>query len=237
MTVATAVDRVWTRPGKHTVTVDGDESPRRDVRRPRAGSHASRSRGREDRAAAREPHPGPRLRDAEPLLAQRGRTKRQAAGRLLARRFRPTVSIRILRDGRWVASPHAASYEAGAHRFEWNGVRAVGRLRDGSYAAVVEVSDVAVGAVSVAVPFTSDTTAPRVRLLPGPRSPRRGQRARDPLPHDRRCSEGARGEESAASFASRGAERHRRVRVVARDAAGNTSRPVVRLRDSSLLGE
>ncbi len=146
------------------------------------------------------------------------------------------VSIRILRDGRWVASPHTASYEAGAHAFAWNGTRAAGPLRDGSYAAVVEVSDVAVGSVSAAVPFASDTIAPRVRLLPT-----RGVRVAVSEPAMLYLTiDGARREREvkrAGTVRIPWSGAARRVRVVARDAAGNTSRPAVRVRSSALTGE
>ena len=146
------------------------------------------------------------------------------------------VSIRVLRDGRWVASPHAASYEAGAYSFEWNGARNAGSLRDGSHTAVVEVTDVVVGALSVAVPFTSDTIAPRVRLLPT-----RGIRmaVSEPailyLPIDGARREREVKRAGVVRIPWNGAAR--RVRVVARDTAGNTSQPAVRVRGSALPGE
>ena len=46
------------------------------------------------------------------------------------------VQVTILREGRWVATPVAASYAAGAHTFVWDGRRAAGSLRDGSYEAL-----------------------------------------------------------------------------------------------------
>ena len=163
-----------------------------------------------------------------------GRNDRLAVGFSLT--VAADVSIRILRDGRWVASPHAASYEAGAYSFEWNGARAAGPLRDGSYSAVVEVTDVVVGALSAAVAFTSDTTAPRVRLLPT-----RGIRVSVSEPAVLYLTiDGARREREVkragiVRIPWNGAAR--RVRVVARDAAGNTSPPVVRVRGSALPGE
>ncbi len=235
VTVATAVDRVWTRPGKHTVTVDGDSllDGTYDVlvrARTPAGLEVQRSAPvRVSRTLG--------LVSVTPNLFSPNRDGRNDSLQVGFSLTVPAeVSIRIFRDGRWVASPHAASYEAGAHRFEWNGVRASGQLRDGSYEAVVEVSDVAVGAVSVAVPFTSDTTAPRVRLLSD-----RGIRIAVSEPATLYLTiDGARREREVkrggvVRIPWSGAAR--RVRVVARDAAGNTSRPVVRIRDSSLLGE
>ncbi len=164
-TIATVVDRMWTRAGKHTFTVDGTAFP--------DGAYNVLVRAR-TRA-------GLEVEKIVPLLVSRtlglvsitpsllspngdGRNDRLEIAFSLT--VAADVSIRIFRDGRWVASPHAASYEAGAHVFEWNGTRAAGRLRDGSYTAAVDAADALVGRVSAVVPFASDTVAPRVRLLP-----------------------------------------------------------------------
>ena len=78
-----------------------------------------------------------------------------------------TVDVRIEREGRWVASPVLdASFGVGEQRISWDGKRGAGRLHDGAYEAVVEVTDL-VGTVRFGVPFVSDTTAPRVRIVPG----------------------------------------------------------------------
>ena len=146
------------------------------------------------------------------------------------------VTIRIVRDGRWVASPQAASYQPGAHTFEWNGVRAAGPLRDGTYTAVVNATDAVVGLVSVEVPFVSDTTAPRVRILPA-----RGIRVEVSEPAVLFLKiDGARRERDVMRA---GVVRipwegvARRIRVIARDAAGNTSKPVIRARGTLRAGE
>ena len=235
MTVATAVDRVWTRPGKHEVTVDGENL----------------LDGTYDLLVRARTPAGLEVEKTTPLRVSRtlglvsvtptlfspnrdGRNDRLQVGFSLT--APAEVSVRIFRDRRWVASPHAADYDAGMHSFEWNGVRGSGLLRDGSYEAVVEVSDVAVGTISVAVPFTSDTTAPRVRLLST-----RGIRIAVSEPATLYLTiDGARREREVkrggvVRIPWSGAAR--RVRVVARDAAGNTSKPVVRVRDPSLLGE
>jgi hypothetical protein len=79
------------------------------------------------------------------------------------------VTVRILRDGRWVATPMISqALAAGEQRVVWDGTRSDGSLRDGTYTASVEVTD-AVGTVSFGVPFASDTAAPVLKMLPGPR--------------------------------------------------------------------
>ena len=75
------------------------------------------------------------------------------------------VTVRIAREGRWVATPlAAASLQAGSQSVTWDGTRSDGRLRDGSYDAIVEVAT-ETGVVSFAVPFTSDTVAPLARIV------------------------------------------------------------------------
>jgi len=75
------------------------------------------------------------------------------------------VRVRILQEGRWVASPLLTSLPQGTHRVTWDGVGRTRTLRDGSYEAVVEAIDL-VGTISYAVPFTVDTTAPEVSFVP-----------------------------------------------------------------------
>ncbi|MGI8479844.1 MAG: N-acetylmuramoyl-L-alanine amidase [Gaiellaceae bacterium] len=229
--VATVVDRMWTKAGKHTVDVDGTVLP--------DGAYSVLVR-------ARTPA-GVEVEKVAPLLVSRtlglvsvtpslfspnedGRNDRLEIAFSLA--LAADVSVRIVRDGSWVASPHAASYEAGAHLFEWNGTRAAGRLRDGSYSAVVAATDALVGRVSVVVPFVSDTLSPRVRLLPT-----RGIRVAVSEPAVLYLTiDGARRERKvkrAGVVRIRWQGAARRVRVVARDDAGNTSASLVRVRRTS----
>ena len=85
------------------------------------------------------------------------------------------------------------------------------------------------GVISYGVPFVSDTVAPRVRILPGKAAARRGERARAAHVRDRRPGAATRGREGGdvrIPWAGPAAK----VRVVAWDAAGNASGPVVRVR-------
>jgi hypothetical protein len=138
------------------------------------------------------------------------------------------VRIRIEREGRWVASPLLASYPVGTQRFVWDGMRPAGLIRDGEYTAVVEATG-GVGPISFGVPFLADSTAPRVRILPG-----RGVRVEVSEPAmltlvvDGRSLK--REVRRAGVTRIPGGGSARRVRVVAWDAAGNSSAPVVRIR-------
>ena len=164
--VASVLDRVWTRAGKHTVTVDGAALP--------DGSYSIAVRGHTPA--------GSEVVESVPLVVSRTlglvsvdppAFSPNADGRsdvlevAFALSTPATVDVRIERDGRWVASPvFAASLGIGEHRMSWDGTRSDGRLRDGAYQAVVQVTDL-VGTVRFGVAFASDTTGPRVRIVPG----------------------------------------------------------------------
>jgi hypothetical protein len=231
VTVATPVDRVWTSAGEHTVTIDGATLP--------DGLYAVV-------VTARTPA-GVEAQATTPLAVSRTLGLVSATPALFSpnedsRNDRLTVSfalsvpsavgIRVVRDGRWVASPHTATYTPGSHTFEWNGMRTTGRIKDGDYSLIVEASDALVGAVSVAVPFSVDSSAPRVRFLPA-----RGIRLEVSEPGRLWLRvDGARVEREVRKA---GVVRvpwdgvANRVRVVAEDAAGNRSKPVLRVATDS----
>ncbi|MEX2613902.1 MAG: N-acetylmuramoyl-L-alanine amidase, partial [Gaiellaceae bacterium] len=145
--VATIVDRVWTHAGRHSVAVDGTAFPDGIYRlvltaRTAAGVQVqkvlpltvSRTLG---------------LVSVAPALFSPNRDGRNDS---LEVSFSLTaaagVSVRIVRDERWVATPLFASYLSGPQRFVWDGTRASGPLRDGTYSAVVEATDAVVGTTS-----------------------------------------------------------------------------------------
>ena len=137
------------------------------------------------------------------------------------------VRIRIERDGRWVASPLTASFLPGSQRFVWDGVRAAGPLRDGAYEAIVEADD-GVSSISYGVSFSSDTVPPRVRILPGEKL--RIEVSEPSVLTLRIDGRALRREVKRAGVARipwNGAAAS--VRVVAWDAAGNSSSPAVRV--------
>ena len=75
-----------------------------------------------------------------------------------------TLTVRILRDGHWVATPLRGSFETGSQVVSWDGAKRVGRARDGDYVVSVEASD-AVGTSRVELPFALDRSAPAVRVV------------------------------------------------------------------------
>ena len=76
------------------------------------------------------------------------------------------VRVRVLRDGKWVATAFAGTMPSGQRLIRWDGSKRVGRLLDGSYAVVVEATD-GIGTQAIEVPFLADTKRPVVRFLPG----------------------------------------------------------------------
>ncbi len=74
------------------------------------------------------------------------------------------VRLRILRNGKWVATPFAGPLEPGVQRVQWDGTKRVGRLLDGTYEAVVEATDPIATSIA-SLPFSADTRQPRLRIV------------------------------------------------------------------------
>ena len=144
--------------------------------------------------------------------------------------------VRIVRgDGRVLATPMpTASLPAGPQRVVWDGTTSTGSVvPDGTYQAVVDVTD-AVGTVSYGVSFSSDTTAPVVRVLSG--NPLRvsvSEPAALTLVVDGVTVRQA--VKQAGVVRIQWPKPARRVRVVATDSAGNVSVPVVWVAAKGLL--
>lgn len=134
------------------------------------------------------------------------------------------VRLRVLKDGKWVATPFSGPLGKGARSVEWDGTKRVGKVVDGSYEAVVEATD-AFATATIAVPFAADTRQPKVRILnrfplrlwvsePSLVTLRFGTRS---LVHDA---------VTAGNVRVPNAPRQGLVRAVAWDSAGNSSTPV-----------
>ncbi len=136
------------------------------------------------------------------------------------------VRLRVLRAGKWIATPLSGPLAAGRQTISWDGAKRVGKLRDGDYEAVLEATD-AIGTATIALPFASDTTAPKVRILR--RAPLRVS-VSEPVKLTIRSSSGSlvRDVAKAGILTIPGAARTGLVRIVGWDAAGNRSVPVSR---------
>jgi FlgD Ig-like domain len=223
--LATVVDRVWQSAGKHTVSVDGTALA--------DGVYSVTVRARTTSSAE--------VVQTVPLVVSRtlglvsaspavfspngdGRNDQLEVGFVLT--VPATVTVRIVRDGRWVASPVlGGSFPMGEQRVAWDGTRSEGRLRDGTYEAVVEVTD-AMGTVTYGVPFVTDTTAPNVRIV-------RSSKLRLVVSEAATVAVTIGARTFVRQLTRPGTvvvglpRRGARVRVVATDAAGNASQPAV----------
>jgi hypothetical protein len=134
------------------------------------------------------------------------------------------VTVRVLKDGSWIATLFEGAFGAGPQVITWDGRKRIGRLLDGNYEAELSISGFA-----QRVPFRSDSTRPRLRVL-------RLRPARlwvsEPTEivltvdgNRRRLRR-----ERAGAFAVPGRRPRRVLRAVARDAAGNTSKELVEKR-------
>jgi hypothetical protein len=224
---ATVVDRVFMRAGTHTATIAGDalaDGPYNVVVTARTAAGVSIQKViplNVDRTLG--------LVAVRPLaFSPNGDGRKDRLTLTFALTAPADVRVRVEREGRWVASPLTTSLVPGLQRLVWSGVRATGPIRDGEYRAVVEAAS-GVGTSAYGVPFVSDTVAPRVRILPG-----KGLRV-------------VVSEPATLTFVIDGSALRRQVtragpvripwsgpaasvRVVAWDAAGNASGPVLRVR-------
>src|SRR6186997_690628 len=75
------------------------------------------------------------------------------------------LTVRILRDSRWVATPFAGAVEAGTQRVTWDGRKRLGKAQDGGYTVSVEAVDAAGGTAKVELPFLLDATPPLVTVV------------------------------------------------------------------------
>ena len=133
------------------------------------------------------------------------------------------VKVRILRNGKWVATPFAGPLAAGARKIDWDGSKRIGRLIDGPYEAVVEATD-AVATSVVSLPFAADSRQPKLRIVQ--RSPLRIW-VSEPSQLTLRFGVRRLVYDAQAAGTSRipSAPRLGLVRVVAWDSAGNRSIP------------
>ncbi len=132
-----------------------------------------------------------------------------------------TLTVRILRDRKWVATPFTGAVDGGTQSVTWDGSKRIGKALDGPYVASIEVVD-AVGTATVELPFSLDATAPVVRVVSAV-PPRLWVSEAATL--EVRVNGARRVMRTTGSGAVRipRIERLRTLVVVARDAAGNAS--------------
>ena len=75
-----------------------------------------------------------------------------------------TIKVRILRQGKWVATPFQGPLPIGINQIAWNGTKRIGALLDGGYDVEVHAID-QVGVSTMQLPFLADTRAPTLRIV------------------------------------------------------------------------
>jgi hypothetical protein len=134
------------------------------------------------------------------------------------------VNVRVLKDGRWIATISEGPLLPGPQVVAWDGRKRIGRLLDGSYEA-----ELSIAGFTQRVAFRSDTTRPRLRLLRfRPARMWVSEPAEVFLTVDGNRRRIRR--ERAGAFVVPGRGPRRALRVTARDEAGNASKPLVRRR-------
>ena len=137
------------------------------------------------------------------------------------------MRLRILKEGKWVATLVGGPLEPGPQTVEWDGAKRFGRLLDGAYDAVLEVDrrggdrlgHAAVRLGHAAAGRAGDAAVPAADL---------GERARPPDDSRRQPEPRLRDAKAAGVAAIPNAPRKGSIRAVAWDAAGNVSLPAIR---------
>ncbi len=75
-----------------------------------------------------------------------------------------TLTVRILRDGKWVATPFSAPVAAGEQVVTWDGTKRLGKAADGTYSVSVEAVGER-GTAGVELPLLFDAHAPVVSVV------------------------------------------------------------------------
>lgn len=219
--VAVLAQPAWRRAGEHTLSFDGLGLPDgvyevRLLARATGGREAARS----VTVSISRTLGGAELRNAVVTPNGDGRSDRLGVRVLLT--APATVRVRVLREGKWVATPFSGLLAAGRRYVEWNALRPTGPIREGSYTAVVEATD-AIATARVTLPFVADWTPPRISVVStDPPRIRVSEPARlvVRLNGIRRTLDVV----EAGVVTLPGAARIRSLVVLARDASGNVSR-------------
>jgi hypothetical protein len=136
------------------------------------------------------------------------------------------VHVRVVRGRRWVATvAKATRLEGGAQAIPWDGRKPSGRIGDGDYEVEVTAID-ELGVVSQRAPFAVDTTPPALRLVSlRPLRVRVWEPVRLTIQLNGLWRTIDRSRPGLVPIPSSGTVRT--LRVVARDAVGNASAPLI----------
>jgi flagellar hook assembly protein FlgD len=162
-TLAELESRRWRRAGQRTVTWDGGGLPD-GAYVVRVAAQATGGRTAETEIPVVITRAIGRVTLSTPSLTPNGDGLGDTVSIVVPLSVPATLSVRILRDGKWVATPFASAVGAGEHVASWDGTKRLGKAGDGTYTISVEAVD-AVGTASVVLPLLVDATAPSVQVV------------------------------------------------------------------------
>jgi flagellar hook assembly protein FlgD len=162
-TVAALESRRWRRAGQRSVLFDGGGLP--------DGAYVVRvsAQATGGRTAVVELPLGitraiGRVTLSAPALTPNGDGNADSVSIVVPLTVPATLSVRVLRDGKWVATPFTAPVGPGEHVATWDGTKRLGMAADGTYTLSVEaVHDL--GTARVELPLLVDATPPLVQVV------------------------------------------------------------------------
>ena len=162
--VATLERPTWRRAGAHRATFDGLALPD-GIYELRLNATASGGRTATSSAIVTISHTLGAVSLASPVFTPNGDGKSDLFELHYTLNQPAAVRLQILRGKSWAASPFAGGeVTAGPQTIDWDGTKPHGAFREGSYVAVLTVTD-AIGSAVVRLPFIADWTPPKVTIL------------------------------------------------------------------------
>jgi flagellar hook assembly protein FlgD len=162
-TVAALESRRWRRAGQRSVLFDGGGLP--------DGAYLVRvsAQATGGRTAVIELPLGitraiGRVTLSAPALTPNGDGNADSVSIVVPLTVPATLTVRILRDGKWVATPFTAPVGPGEHVATWDGTKRLGKAADGTYTLTVEAAH-DLGTARVELPLLVDATAPLVQVV------------------------------------------------------------------------
>jgi len=162
-TVAELEPRTWRRAGARTVSFDG-RAVADGSYFVRIQAHATGGREATIDVPVAVTRTLGRVSLDTPALTPNGDGKTDTVAITIPLSQPVTVTVKVLRGGRWVATPFEGTLEVGKHAVTWDGKKRLGKALDGAYTVSVEATD-ALATSRIELPLLVDATSPRLRVV------------------------------------------------------------------------
>jgi len=163
VTVAELENRRWRRAGARTVTFDGAGLPD-GLYLVRVAAQATGGRDAVAEISVRISRTLGRITLSSPALTPNGDGVTDTVSIVVPLTAPALVAVRVLREGRLVATLFGGDAGPGEQTASWDGLKRLGKALDGTYTVSVEATD-ALGSALVEVPLLVDATPPKVRIV------------------------------------------------------------------------